>query len=124
MHDVLRQRLLRKIESLPDEQIYQVLDFIEFLESKYAARAEGGGFFRQVTDTAEDAMRAAGLPLRAITGTMGLVDSAGKVMRGVAAAAQAVVDEAVKAAGPPAPPSRPAPPAGSPPGADTGSDAA
>ena len=38
MHDVLRQRLLRKIESLPDEQIYQVLDFIEFLESKYARR--------------------------------------------------------------------------------------
>ena len=37
MHDVLRQRLLRKIESLPDEQIYQILDYIEFLESKYAA---------------------------------------------------------------------------------------
>src|SRR4051794_6948052 len=36
MHDVLRQRLLRRIESLPEEQIYQVLDFIEFLESKYA----------------------------------------------------------------------------------------
>ena len=36
MHDVLRQRLLRRIESLPEEQVYQVLDFIEFLESKYA----------------------------------------------------------------------------------------
>lgn len=35
MHDVLRQRLLRKIESLPEEQIYQVLDYIEFLETKY-----------------------------------------------------------------------------------------
>lgn len=35
MHDMLRRRLLRKIESLPEEQIYQVLDYIEFLEAKY-----------------------------------------------------------------------------------------
>ena len=34
MHDALRH--LRGIESLPDEQVYQVLYFIEFLESKYA----------------------------------------------------------------------------------------
>ncbi len=36
MHDVLRTRLLRKLESLPEEQVYQVLDYIEFLETKYA----------------------------------------------------------------------------------------
>ena len=40
MHDALRQRLIRKIESLPDEQVYQILDYIEFLESKYAVAAE------------------------------------------------------------------------------------
>ncbi len=39
MHDVLRNRLLRKIESLPDRQIYQVLDYIEFLETKYGEEA-------------------------------------------------------------------------------------
>ena len=36
MHDVLRKRLMRTIESLPDQHIYQVLDYIEFLEAKYA----------------------------------------------------------------------------------------
>ncbi len=36
MHDVLRTRLLRKLESLPEAQVYQVLDYIEFLESKYS----------------------------------------------------------------------------------------
>mgnify|MGYP000479411631 CR=1 FL=1 len=36
MHDVLRTRVLRKLESLPEDQVYQVLDYIEFLESKYA----------------------------------------------------------------------------------------
>lgn len=103
MNDGVRDRILRRLEDLPDERVYQVLDYIEFLESRYAARSRGGGIFSKITETAEDTMRAAGVPLRAITGTMGLVDSAGKVMRGVAAAAQTVVDEAVKAATPGSP---------------------
>ena len=43
-------------------------------------------------------MRAGKLPIQAISGTMGLMDGAAKVMKGLAAAGQAVVDEAVKAA--------------------------
>jgi hypothetical protein len=43
-------------------------------------------------------MRAGKLPIQAISGTMGLMDSAAKVMKGLAAAGQAVVDEAVKVA--------------------------
>ena len=105
MNQGLRDRILRRLEDLPDERVYQVLDYLEFLESRYAARSRGGGIFSKITETAEDTMRAAGVPLRAITGTMGLVDSAGKVMRGVAAAAQSVVNEAVRAASPTAPPS-------------------
>lgn len=104
MNDGVRDRILRRLEDLPDERVYQVLDYIEFLDSRYAARSRGGGIFSKITETAEDTMRAAGVPLKAITGTMGLVDSAGKVMRGVAAAAQTVVDEAVKAAAPATPP--------------------
>lgn len=111
MNEHLKQRILRRLESLDDERAYQVLDYLEFLESKYGERGRGGGFIARITETAEDTMRAAGMPLKAITGTMGLMESAGKVMRGVAAAAQSVVDEAVKAAGPPAsPPRPPAPP--------------
>lgn len=109
MNEHLKQRILRRLESLDDERAYQVLDYLEFLESKYGERGRGGGFIARITETAEDTMRAAGMPLKAITGTMGLMESAGKVMRGVAAAAQSVVDEAVKAAGPPASPPRSAP---------------
>jgi hypothetical protein len=36
--------------------------------------------------------------LQAISGTMGLMDSAGKVMKGLAAAGEVVVGEAVRAA--------------------------
>ena len=98
MNDLLKQRINRVLDSLSDERGYQVLDFIEFLDSKYAERSRPGGIFARITETVEDTMRAGKLPIQAISGTMGLMDSAAKVMKGLAAAGQAVVDEAVKAA--------------------------
>ena len=99
MNDSLKDRISRRLEGLADDRGYQILDYIEFLESKYGSRA-GSGFFTRLTETAEDTMRAVGLPIRAVSGTMGIMESAGKVMKGVAAAAKAVVDEAVDAANP------------------------
>jgi len=98
MNDLLKQRIARALDALSDERGYQILDYIEFLESKYAERARPGGIFARITETVEDTMRAGKLPIQAISGTMGLVDGAAKVMKGLAAAGQAVVDEAVKAA--------------------------
>lgn len=100
MNDLLKQRILRRLESLPDERAYQILDFVEFLESKYAERAAPTGILARITDTVEDTMRAAKLPVQAISGTVGVMDSASRIMKGLAAAGQAVVDEAVKAAKP------------------------
>jgi hypothetical protein len=100
MNELLKQRILRRLETLSDERGFQILDYVEFLESKYAKRAAGGGFLTRLFETGESTMRAAGVPVKAISGTMGLMDSASKVMKGVAAAASAVVDEAVKAAAP------------------------
>jgi hypothetical protein len=98
MNDLLKQRIARALDALSDERGYQILDYIEFLESKYAERARPGGLFARITETVEDTMRAGKLPIQAISGTMGLVDGAAKVMKGLAAAGQAVMDEAVKAA--------------------------
>ncbi len=98
MNDLLKQRISRALDALGDERGYQVLDYIEFLESKYAERARPGGLYARLTETVEDTMRAGKLPIQAISGTMGRVDGAAKVMKGLAAAGQAVVDEAVKAA--------------------------
>jgi hypothetical protein len=108
MNDLLRQRILRALETLSDERAYDALDYIEFLSSKYGERARPTGLLAKLTETVEDTMRAGKLPLQAISGTMGLMDSAAKVMRGLAAAGQAVVEEAVRAAE--TPPSRPLPP--------------
>ena len=38
MNQFLRDRILRKLDTISDERAYQVLDFVEFLESKYAER--------------------------------------------------------------------------------------
>jgi hypothetical protein len=98
MNDLLKQRIARALDALSDDRGYQILDYIEFLESKYAERARPGGIFAKLTETVEDTMRAGKLPIQAISGTMGLVDGAAKVMKGLAAAGQAVMDEAVKVA--------------------------
>ena len=92
MDDLLKQRISRLLEALDDDKAYQLLDYAEFLTSKYAQRSEPQGLF------VENTMRAGKLPVQAITGTMSVMDSAAKVMKGLAAAGQAVVDEAVKAA--------------------------
>jgi hypothetical protein len=111
MNEQLKQRILRRLEALADERGYQILDYIEFLESKYAQRSAPTNLFARISEGIEDTMRAARIPLKAISGTTGLVDSAGKVMKGVAAAAQSVVDEALQAAAPPkSAPAKPADP--------------
>lgn len=98
MQDHLRERIQRRLEALPDERAYQVLDYIEFLESKYAERSTPDNIFTRLTDTVENTMRAGKMPVDAIAGTVTFFDGASKVMRGLASAAQSVVDEAAKVA--------------------------
>lgn len=114
MNELLKQRILRRLDTLSDERGYQVLDYVDFLESRYAERARPTNIFARITESVEDTMRAGRLPIQAISGTMGLVESAGRVMKGVAAAARTVIDEADAATRTPSPVS-PAPPAVAPP---------
>ena len=113
MNGFLKKRIDRKLEALPDERVYQVLDYIEFLESKYAARLpEQPSPFQRLAETVEDTLRAGRLSASAIRGTMDAMAAAGRVMSGLAAAGKAVVDEVTgepdrPAALPPAPPAEP-----------------
>ena len=101
MNEVLNERIRRKLDVMPDEQAYQVLDYIEFLESKYSQRAAGAPAFQKVAETLEDTMRAGRVPVTIIRGTMDAVGKAGKFFEGLAAAGKAAVDEARKKAAPP-----------------------
>jgi hypothetical protein len=38
MNPYVRDRINRKLDTLSDERLYQVLDYVEFLESKYAEK--------------------------------------------------------------------------------------
>ncbi len=96
MNDILRERLLRRLDALPEEKVYQVLDYVEFLESKYAERPAGAPAFQKVAETLEDTMRAGRVPITIIKGTMDAVGKAGKFFEGLAAAGKAAVDEARK----------------------------
>jgi hypothetical protein len=94
MNDILRERLLRRLEALPEDKVYQVLDFVEFLESKYAARQAGAPAFQKVAETLEDTLRAGRVPVNIISGTMDAVGKAGKFLEGLAAAGKAAIEKA------------------------------
>ncbi len=94
MHDVLRQRLLRKIESLPEAQIYQVLDYIEFLESKYAREAavEASGL-QKFAENLTDTMRKKAMNPERIREAFQLISAADRVLSGVSSAGKQLLDE-------------------------------
>jgi hypothetical protein len=84
MEDVTRRRIVRKLEALPEEQLYQVLDYIEFIEGKYAAAAtRKPDPFQQFAERVEDQMRVRSLAPKAMKGTMKVMSTAGKVLNGV-----------------------------------------
>jgi len=85
MHDVLRTRLLRKLESLPEDQVYQVLDYIEFLESKYAPdlSSETTGL-QSFAEKLEDQLRRRTVSPASLREAFQLISAADKVLSNVA----------------------------------------
>ncbi len=107
MHDLLRERILRKLEVLPEAQLYQVLDYIEFLELKYAAgMAVKPDALQRFAERLEDGMRVRNVAPKVISGTVGLVGTARRVIQTVADTGRELMDEVTG----PAPPARPARP--------------
>ena len=94
MHDVLRQRLLRRIESLPEAQVYQVLDYIEFLESKYAreAQVEASGL-QKLAEGLQDRMRKKAMNPETIREAFQLIAAADRVLSGVSSAGRQILTD-------------------------------
>lgn len=111
MDEVLRQRLWRHIEALPEEQVYQVLDYIEFLSSKYARHSvrPPSSSLQQFSERMQDKLRAQGVGIRAMRGTLDAMGTADRVFSGIAEAGRTLlreVEEGMKS--PPADPQKPA----------------
>ena len=94
MHDILRQRLMRKIESLPEEQVYQILDYIEFLESKYGSdlQAEASGLQR-FAEAMEDKLRKKAMSPATLREAFQLISAADRVLSNVSTAGKQLMDE-------------------------------
>lgn len=94
MHDLLRQRLLRHIEALPEAQLYQALDYVEFLSAKYAREsARTPSPLQRFGERLEDSMRAQGLAVRTISGTLGAFGAADRVLSGISEAGRSIIRE-------------------------------
>ena len=104
MNEFVRKRIERKLDSLPDERVYEVLDFIEFLEGRYGQKATEPTAFQKLAETVEDTLRAGRVATTTIKTAMDALSAAGRVMGGVAAAGKAVVDQVTTP--PPPPPKR------------------
>ena len=98
-HPFLRDRIMRKLETLSNDRLYQVLDYVEFLESRYAERQpSAASVFQRFTEGLEDTMRAGRLSADTIAQTMGIMNRAMGVLSGVAAAGKSVASDVVNAA--------------------------
>ncbi len=96
MHSILKDRILRRLEALPEDRLYQVLDYIEFLESKYAQRqAPGPNVFQRFAEGVEDTLRAGNVSVTAVSEAMGFMSKAMGVLNSVAAAGKSVAGGAV-----------------------------
>jgi hypothetical protein len=119
MNDILRERLIRKLDTLPEEKIYQILDYIDFLESKYAPKVSAApNPLKRFAEGVEDTLRAGRMSAGVIGGTMNVMNKAVGVVTDVANAGKSVATEiagvvsSVASSKPPAPQAGPASPTG------------
>lgn len=103
MNAYLRDKLLQKLETLSDERGYQVLDYVEFMESKYAERntatasAAAGNPLSRFADAVEEKLRAGKVSATTIAETMGFMNKAVGVLSGAAAAGKSVANDLMDA---------------------------
>jgi hypothetical protein len=110
MNEHLRDRILRKLETLSDERGYQVLDYVEFIESRYGEHeAPSASTFTRFTEAIEDKLRAGRVSASAIAETVGFMNRAASVLNDALATGKNMANELVNQTRPNAPPPGPPP---------------
>jgi hypothetical protein len=115
MNEHLRDRILRKLDTLADDRGYQILDYVEFLESKYAEKQSSGATaFTRFTEAVEDRLRAGKVSATTIAEAMSLMNRAANVLNGALAAGRSVANDFVTATRTPSSSSSAVPASGTP----------
>lgn len=102
MTDHIRERIARKLSTLGDERLYQVLDYVEFLELRYGEPAAAGGAaanpLQRFADGIEDRLRAGGIAASTVSEAMGFLNKAVGALNDVASAGSRVANDFATAA--------------------------
>lgn len=80
MNEILRKELWRKLEALPDDKAYQVLDYINYLQSQYGAVESRASGFQRFGELFQDTMRKGRVPASALKETMKVMGAADRVL--------------------------------------------
>lgn len=94
MNDVLRRRIMRRLESLPDDRVYQVLDYVEFLESRYnRGPVDDSTALQRLGERLEDGLRKRTLNPANLREAFQLISTADRVLSSVSSAGRQILDE-------------------------------
>jgi hypothetical protein len=93
MNENLKTTITQKLEDMTDETARQLLDYMEFLESKFNRSTRERSTLERIAENVEGTLRSSKIGEAAVKSTGGLIDAAGTVARSVAAAGQAALDE-------------------------------
>ena len=93
MNDNLLERIRGRLNALSDDEGRQVLDYIEFLESKFNRSTRTPSTVQRLAENIEDRIGSVRLSDVASRGTAQVVEAAGKLMEGLAAASRVVAEE-------------------------------
>ena len=89
----LRRRVWRKLESLPDEKLYQVLDYVEFLEERYGEAPGKPDTMQKLAEGIQDKLRARRMAPWALKGVMGALSVVDRAVGTAAKTARGLADE-------------------------------
>ena len=93
MNENLKSKISGKLDGLDDEAGRQLLDYLEFLESKYHRSVRSPSTVQKIAENLEDKLGTVSITDAATKGGAQVLEAAGKLMDGLAAASRVVAEE-------------------------------
>ncbi len=93
MNENLKSKIAGKLDNMTDETGRQLLDYIEFLESKYHRSVRSPSTVQKIAENIEDKLGSVSIADVATKGGAQVMEAAGKLMDGLAAASRVVAEE-------------------------------
>jgi len=93
MNETLKAKVAGKLDLMTDEMGRQLLDYVEFLESRYNRSRRSPSTVQKIAEGLEERLGTVGLGDLAARGGAQVMEAAGKLMDGLAAASRVVAEE-------------------------------